>query len=181
VRREPLGGALASHVDEHDAGRFPDEMIMDGRDLDTFLSQFLDHWPQLLLREDEVSVHHHLMTDSLECEPASKSEPWFEWTRREQHLAHLRPAFGGMLAKAITTERLKTYVSKRLEEGAAPATINRELDCTRRMMVLGQRQSPPKVLHIPHFPKLTEDKFGKAFAIMRPICVFGARLRITSR
>jgi integrase len=97
------------------------------------------------------------------------------WKRREQHLDHLRPVFGGMLVKAITTERLQGYVTKRLEEKAAPATINRELDCLHRMMVLGQRQSPPKVLHISHFPKLTEDNVREGFCDYETyLCIRGA-------
>jgi integrase len=45
------------------------------------------------------------------------------WKLREQHLAHLKPVFGGMRAKAITTPNLQAYVAKRLDEGAAPYHI----------------------------------------------------------
>jgi hypothetical protein len=79
------------------------------------------------------------------------------WKLCEQHLAHLKPLFGDMRAKAITTPKLQAYVAKRLEEGAAPATVNRELDCLHRMMILGQRHTPPKVIFIQHFPRLAED------------------------
>ena len=97
------------------------------------------------------------------------------WKRREQHLAHLKPVFGGIRVTAITTERLKVYVTKRLSEKAAPATINRELDCLRRMMVLGQRHTPPKVLHIPHFPKLTENNVREGFCDHEDyLCIRGA-------
>ena len=85
------------------------------------------------------------------------------WDRRENCLGHLKPVFGGMLAKAITTEKLKDYITKRLNEGAAAGTINRELDCLKRMMVLGARCSPPKVAGVPHFPRLSESNVREGF------------------
>jgi len=85
------------------------------------------------------------------------------WGRREDYLTHLRPVFGGMLVKGITSERLQNYVSKRLDEEAAPATINRELDCLRRMMVVGFQHTPPKVGRLPHFPRLTEQNVREGF------------------
>ena len=85
------------------------------------------------------------------------------WDRRENCLAHLKPVFGGMLAKGITSERLKGYIEKRLGEKAAPATINRELDCLKRMLVLGSRCSPPKVAAVPHFPRLAENNVREGF------------------
>ena len=50
-----------------------------------------------------------------------------------------------------------------LERDASPATINCELDCLHRMMVLGERKAPPTVGHIPHFPKLREDNVREGF------------------
>ena len=85
------------------------------------------------------------------------------WNRREFCLARLKPVFGGMLVSGITTERLKAYVTKRLGEKAAAATINRELDCLKRMMVLGSRCNPPKVSTVPHFPRLAENNVREGF------------------
>ncbi len=85
------------------------------------------------------------------------------WDRRENCLNHLRPVFWGMLAKAITTEKLKDYIAKRISERAAAATINRELDCLKRMLVLGARCSPPKVAQVPHFPRLSENNVREGF------------------
>jgi len=68
-----------------------------------------------------------------------------------------------MRVKAITPERVQQYVDKRLEEGAAPATINRELDCLKRMMVIGSQMTPPKVAKVPHFPRLAEHNVREGF------------------
>lgn len=85
------------------------------------------------------------------------------WDRREFCLARLKPVFGGLLVSGITTDRLKGYITKRLGERAAPATINRELDCLKRMMVLGARCNPPKVSTVPHFPRLAENNVREGF------------------
>jgi len=85
------------------------------------------------------------------------------WSRREYNLARLTPVFGGMRIKAITTDKLQAFITKRLQEGAASASVNRDLDCLRRMMVLGSRQTPPKVGRIPHFPKLAEHNVREGF------------------
>ena len=97
------------------------------------------------------------------------------WKLREQHLSRLKPVFGGMRAKAITTPKLQAYVAKRLEEGAAPGTVNRELDCLHRMMILGQRHTPPKIIFIPHFPRLAEDNVREGFCEHDAyLCIRGA-------
>ena len=85
------------------------------------------------------------------------------WSRREQHIAHLKTTFRGSKAKSINSQLLQDYIKKRKGEGASNATINRELDCLHRMMVLGTQQTPPLVGDIPHFPRLVEDNVREGF------------------
>ena len=63
----------------------------------------------------------------------------------------------------ITTPKISAYINKRLEEGAANATINRELGCLKRMLRLGAQQSPPLVDRIPHIALLKENNVRKGF------------------
>lgn len=54
-------------------------------------------------------------------------------------LKHLRHAFAGWSAAAITTDRITGYALRRKAESAAPATINVEIACLHRAFVLAKR------------------------------------------
>ena len=54
---------------------------------------------------------------------------------------HLGPAFANVFATGVTTDHVIHYTSQRREEGAAAATINRELLALRHMFRIGK--SPP--------------------------------------
>lgn len=73
----------------------------------------------------------------------------------EKRLKHLRPFFGGIKVANIKADRIAKYVDNRINEGAANATINRELAALRRMMNLGYRAE--RVARVPHIPMLEED------------------------
>ena len=115
----------------------------------------------------------------------------------EYRLKHLEEHFGGMLVTRITDTHLRKYIEGRLEkkyikgklkEGAANATINRELSALKRMFNLGAQKRPPKVdmAQVPHITMLVEDNVRKGFFergdylqlvealpdYMKPICEF---------
>jgi len=63
----------------------------------------------------------------------------------------------------INSDLLQRYVNSRRKEGAEAGTVNRELACLRRALVLGHRHSPPLVQTIPHFPMLKEAEPRRGF------------------
>ncbi|HVQ78273.1 MAG TPA: hypothetical protein VMT79_22340 [Candidatus Binatia bacterium] len=76
-------------------------------------------------------------------------------------LTHLRPVFEGAKASAINTDRIVRYTRDRLDDGAANATVNRELAALKRMFTLAiqARKIPMK----PHIPMLREDNAREGF------------------
>ena len=83
--------------------------------------------------------------------------------RAERSVSHLKRFFEGIKATGITTPMIQQYVEKRIEEGAANATINRELAALKRMLNLGAKQTPPIVDRVPHIPMLRENNVRKGF------------------
>jgi len=69
--------------------------------------------------------------------------------RAEQSLAHLRAHFGLTLVADIHEGRVRGYVRARLEQGAANATINRELAALKRAFTPGgnRPESRPRAAH----------------------------------
>ena len=83
--------------------------------------------------------------------------------RAECSVRRLREHFAGLKASAIDSARIGQYISVRLDEGAANATINRELAALKRMFNLAARCTPPKLDRVPHIALLQERNIRTGF------------------
>jgi integrase len=100
------------------------------------------------------------LLDSLERDYKinGKDHQWAERVLRK----HLRPAFAGWRAAKIKYETVERYIEQRQSEGAANATINRELSLLHRAFTLGREAG--RVTVVPTLPKkLKENNVRKGF------------------
>lgn len=79
----------------------------------------------------------------------------------ERHTRRLADTFGMDRALDITAERIGAYTVARLQEGAKPASVNRELAALRRMFALAVKAG--RLPHRPHIAMLAEDNAREGF------------------
>jgi integrase len=84
-------------------------------------------------------------------------------SKAERSVKYLKKFFGGMKATEITTDKVKTYIEKRMEDEMSNASINRELAALKRMFHRGAQCTPPRVNLIPYIPMLKESNVRKGF------------------
>ena len=68
-----------------------------------------------------------------------------------------------MKATEITTDKIRAYISTRMEQDLSNASINRELAALKRIFSLGAKSTPPRVGLIPYIPMLKESNVRKGF------------------
>jgi Phage integrase, N-terminal SAM-like domain len=73
---------------------------------------------------------------------------------------HLLPFFGKYRACNLTTDEVRAYIRKRQTEGAASASINRELAALKRAFTLASQAG--KLLWRPSIPMLQEAMFERS-------------------
>jgi site-specific recombinase XerD len=76
-------------------------------------------------------------------------------------ISHLTNFFRYHRAPDITTDRVREYVSRRQAEGAANASVNRELSALKRMFSLYIQAG--KLTAKPHIPMLEENNARQGF------------------
>ena len=81
----------------------------------------------------------------------------------ERWRLHLAPVFKTQPANLLTTDHVNNYITSRQTEGAANATINRELAVVKRAYTLALQSDPPKVRRIPKIPRLPEGNVRRGF------------------
>jgi integrase len=76
---------------------------------------------------------------------------------------NIRPFFGDLRARRLSTDRMDDYRQKRKAEGRSDATVNRELSILRTALHNARKRTPPKVLTVPYFPMIQETTVRKGF------------------
>ena len=98
--------------------------------------------------------------DDLITEQKANGRKSAEHVKRRVDL-HVRPYLGYMRCGEVTTATVNAYIAHRLEAGAKPATVNRELAALKRAFRLARRAS--LIVDTPYIPMLREANARQGF------------------
>lgn len=124
-------------------------------------------------------------TDCLISELVKDCEDWYRMEGNEDYAdnvaskwrLHLRRFWGSMNASEITTSRQREYQQKRLAEGAARATINREMAILSKALGLAYEAEPRKIAATPNILFFPENNARKVFITAEEL----DKIRITAK
>jgi integrase len=116
----------------------------------------------ILPRADKVTVRE--LADDLTAEYAANGRRSAE--RLAGSLSHLLPVLGDRRAVQLTSADVTRYTQQRQQEGAANATVNRELAALKRAFSLAV--TGEKLPRAPHIAMLLEDNVRKGFFEREP-------------
>ena len=83
--------------------------------------------------------------------------------KAERCVKYLKTSFDGIRAMDVSTDKVKAYIEKRMEDGLSNVSINRELAALKRVFHLAAKCTPPKVSMVPYIPMLKESNVRKGF------------------
>ena len=107
--------------------------------------------------QERVTVWHLL--ESLERDYALRGMA--SLPQLHAHQKHIKTYFGNDRALAVTPARVGAYMEQRLQEGAANATVNREVEGLQRAFTLAIEQEVLSTM--PHFKSLPELNARQGF------------------
>lgn len=117
--------------------------------------------------EQEVkNVKYEDVRDALIAEYHNRGRHFFQRADGTEYvggLNHLDAFFKGIRIVEISSDTLRCYVETRRKEGAADATIRRNLVLLRSMLNLARKEGKLRLADIPHFPMPSDSKPRKGF------------------
>jgi len=87
------------------------------------------------------------------CKPRNKS-----WKRKAGSLKHIKRHLGRVKLRDLTRKDLNEFVAKRLQEGAKPATVNRDTTTLRHMLEFAAEEGNLKENPLIRMRKLKESR-----------------------
>lgn len=83
------------------------------------------------------------------------------WPRARANLKHLQPFFGPLSIRQVNHASVRQYIARRIAEGAANATVAREVAILKRMLSLAAAEG--RIPAVPKFPAISVSNARQGF------------------